>query len=100
AATATEPGPPAVAAAPPPDPPADPCAGFDRAVAGTAGDAVAPFLALRRAPDETAGKIAELPDGTRVRVLGGHGRWRRVAVCRGAVGWVHGRWLAPAGGGP
>lgn len=82
-----------------PDPSVDPCAGFDRAVAGTAVDPVAPYLALRRAPDETAVKIAELPDGTRLRVLASHGRWRRIAVCKGQTGWVHARWIAPATGG-
>ncbi len=80
-------------------PPRDPCAGYDRTVVGTGADPVAPYLALRRAPDESAGQIAQLPDGTRLRILGSHGRWRRVAVCHGQTGWVHGRWLAQSAGG-
>lgn len=66
-------------------------------VFGTAADASAPWLALRATPAPRAALLAELPDGTPVRVTKTQGRWRRVEVIDGAsagrVGWVHADWL-------
>ncbi len=66
-------------------------------VAGTAGDPAAPYLALRAEPSPLADMVAQMPDGTRVEVLGEKGRWREVRIRSGKDnklrGYCNGRWL-------
>lgn len=66
-------------------------------VAGTSADRDAPFLALRDAPGSDARMLAEMPDGTGLRLLSQRGRWSRVEVVdgpfAGQIGWAHKRWM-------
>lgn len=67
-------------------------------VSGTAADREAPYLALRDAPDSQSRMVAEMPDGTGLRVVGRRGRWLRVEIVDGPlaghVGWAHRKWVA------
>jgi hypothetical protein len=98
---AAAPEPPRVAL--PPEPPpqrtADKSPSWTHVVTGTSADPDAPWLALRDQPSSDAELRAKLPDGTKMRVLAGNGRWREVVVVGGADGgargFVHARWIAP-----
>lgn len=67
-------------------------------VSGTAADRDAPYLALRDAPDSQSRMVAEMPDGTGLRVVGRRGRWLRVEIVDGPlaghVGWAHRKWIS------
>ena len=60
---------------------------FTHKVYNTAGDAAAPYLALRSSHTSTATKIAEMPDDTGLKVISkGHGykdRWWEVEIATG-----------------
>jgi uncharacterized protein YraI len=86
---------------PAPAPPAAPQAAADRAVgsaavvAGLSGPDVR--LTLRAGPSRSAERLAALPPGTVLVVLGRQAEWFRVMTADGQIGWVHGDYLAPAG---
>ena len=67
-------------------------------VVGTATDRESPWLALREDASASSQLLAQLPDGTGLRVLGRNKRWMRVQVLEGAdqgsIGWVNGRWVS------
>lgn len=67
-------------------------------VVGTAADRESPWLALRESASASSQLLAELPDGTGLRVLSRNKRWLRVQVVegpdQGSIGWVNGRWVS------
>jgi len=67
-------------------------------VAGTSSDRESPWLALRESASASSQLLAELPDGTGLRVLSRNKRWMRVQVLegqdQGSIGWVNGRWVS------
>lgn len=51
------------------------------------------FLSFRTCPSTRCQEMLRLGPGTRVFVVDASGRWRKVELNNGAVGWVHGRYL-------
>lgn len=53
-----------------------------------------PWLALRTEPSSSSGsRIMEMPEGTLFRLLGTSGKWYKVQLRDGTVGWAHGGWI-------
>ncbi len=78
---------------PAPTPPPVPQAGPEYSyVAGldTNGDG---FLALRSGTSANAQRIAKMPEGTPLEVLGSEGPWYYVRLLDGREGWAHSDWI-------
>ena len=53
-----------------------------------------PWLALRTRPSSKSGRrIAKMPEGTLFEVIGRRGRWLRVRLRDGRIGWAHSGWI-------
>jgi hypothetical protein len=53
-----------------------------------------PWLALRSEPSSTSGyQIMQMPEGTLFVVLGTKGKWYKVQLRDGRVGWAHSNWV-------
>lgn len=52
------------------------------------------FLALRSGTSGNAQRLAKMPEGTRLEVLGTEGDWDHVRLTDGREGWAHSRWIA------
>jgi SH3-like domain-containing protein len=51
------------------------------------------FLSLRKCPKTKCAEMLRLGPGTDVDVLDSSGKWRKVRLNNGAVGWVSGKYL-------
>lgn len=51
------------------------------------------FLALRAGTSPDAPRLAKMPEGTLLQVLGAEGVWRYVRAADGREGWAHSRWI-------
>lgn len=53
-----------------------------------------PWLALRSEPSSSAGyQILQMPEGTLFAVLATRGKWFKVQLLDGRVGWAHSNWI-------
>ena len=57
------------------------------------------FLALRTGTGNNAQRIARMPEGTMLEVLGSEGDWDYVRLLDGRTGWAHSNWIRCCTGG-
>jgi len=57
------------------------------------------FLALRTGTSANAQRIAKMPEGTPLQVLGSEGIWYYVRLPDGSEGWAHSNWIRCCTGG-
>ncbi len=63
-------------------------------VCGLSGDTgYYSYLSLRTCGSTRCRELLRLSSGTDVSVIARRGRWRKVRLSNGTVGWVHGRHL-------
>ena len=85
--------------APDPDPPVQPQASAQYAYVGGLDPNGDGFLALRTGTGANAQRLAKMPEGTLLEVLGSEGDWDYVRLLDGRTGWAHANWIRCCTGG-
>jgi len=53
------------------------------------------FLSLRNGPGTSYSRVLKLAPNTELTVIGISGKWRKVVLNDGTVGWAYGKYIAP-----